>query len=105
MYKKTQGTLHSYHSAQLPQNSDEHDARKSSGTQTRQYLDVKLGKASKFLEINSINRKIGLAWNNLPKTIKESKYKTVNTFTKHVKEFYLSKYQIECVKLNCYICN
>ena len=99
MYKKTQGTLHAYHTNQLTETSSGNDI------QTRQKWDIKLKEINKFLEINSLNLKIGRSWNALPFSIKDNKFKTIDSFTKHVKELYLSQYKNECLIPNCYICN
>ena len=102
--------LHSYHASQLRQKNDREHGGDDHETeivtiQTRQYFDVKLKKTNNFLKINSLNLKIGSAWNNLTFKIKESRFKTVNTFIKHVKDLYLSQYRINCTIPNCYICS
>ena len=94
-----QGTLRSYHCDQLNIDVSE------SGIQTRQKWDVQLKPINNFLEINSINLKIGRSWNDLPFNVKDNNFKTIDTFTKHVKELYLSKYITDCLIPSCYICN
>ena len=59
----------------------------------------------KYQKMNSFNYKIGNAWNMLPFEIKDGHFKTVNTFSKHVKKHYISKYVKTCAVKNCYICN
>ena len=100
VHKKTQGKLHNYHSSQIIIKSEFNDL------ETRQKHDVNLKLyPSNCLRINSINYKFGKAWNELPFSIKDKIYKTSRTFSKHVKEFYLSKYDKHCEIMNCYICN
>ena len=100
MYKCLQGKLPKYHSVQIPTKLD------NSITETRQKHNIILKPhTNNNFKINSLNYKIGTAWNELPYDIKETSYKTMGTFTKHVKKHYLSKYDIECKLRNCYICN
>ena len=74
--------------------------------ETRQKFDVVIKvQRTNNSKINSINYKLGNAWNELPFTIKDGTYKTVRTFSKHVKHYYLSKYNIHCELNSCYICN
>ena len=100
VYKKSQAKLHSYHSMQLPIKSQSSDA------ETRQRYDVVLKTyPNDFSKMNSLNYKIGKVWNDLPFDIKDGMYRTIDTFSKHVKKHYLSQYEkITCQVKNCYIC-
>ena len=101
MYKKLQNRLHHYHTSQL---SMKHERQTIA---TRQRFDVQLDKKqlkNNFSRINAINHKIGSSWNELPLDAKMLAFKTLPTFTKRVKNIYLSKYPIKCYKRNCYSC-
>ena len=100
MYKKMQHRLHSYHSNQLITNLEQNN------TSTRQKFDVHVfGRhETNFTKINSINYKVGISWNELPFVTKTLAFKTLPTFTKNAKKFYLSKYSELCKVRNCYIC-
>ena len=100
MYKKNHGNLHNYHSRQLETKTEHNKTPK----ETRQMhdVDVKMHKASS--KINSINSKVGLWWNDLPHNIKSCNFKTIQSFSKHVKKHYLSKYNITCTDTRCYVC-
>jgi len=79
--------------------------RPSFDTETRQKYDVILkSHNNENSKMNSINYKIGNAWNELPFDIKDGLYRTVSNFSKHVKKHYLSKYDRDCKIKKCYIC-
>ena len=100
VYKNLQHTLHHYHSKQILLKSDSVDI------QTRQSHDVVINAwKTNNAKINSINYKLGCSWNELPIEIKDGSFKTIGTFSKHVKKHYLSKYSTSCTIANCYICN
>ena len=68
--------------------------------------DIKLtGPNNNFWKINSINQKVGKSWNELELSIRNNAYKTLATFTHHVKRWYISKYSSNCPIIDCYICN
>ena len=99
-YKKTQGKLHSYHSLQIPIRSQ------TLNLETRQKHDIIIKThTNKTAEMNSINYKFGNVWNELPFDIKDGFYRTVGAFSRHVKKYYLSRYETQCKLINCYICN
>ena len=90
MFKKFHGKLHPYHSKQLETKLDINQ------TATRQKYDVKMETHSENSKINSIKDKIGNVWNNLPFDIKSKNFNTITTFTKHIKQIYISKYKGLC---------
>ena len=95
-----QGKLNNYHSLRIPFKSQ------SLNTETRQKHDVIIKTHyNNNLRMNSINYKLGIAWNELPFDIKNGFYKTAGTFSRHVKKYYLSNYETQCKIMNCYICN
>ena len=102
MYKKIRGTIHTYHSSKLLLKSE-----KDSIT-TRQAHDVVIAhqKHSILYKTNSLNYKIGKAWNALPTSVKEKTSFTISTFTRSVKKSFLSKYRDShyCGNQHCYIC-
>ena len=97
--RKNLGKLHEYHAAQIPTRSD-------GNVKTRQKRDIIIKPFNNnTVKINSINYKLGNAWNELPIEIKDCHYKNTHTFSKHVKAHYLSKYKRNCNIENCYICS
>ena len=101
MFKKMKGTLHSYHAKQISTKFE------SLGVETRQKNDVLINGTcfTSVSKINSLNYKIGNAWNTLPFEIKSRSYKTLYTFTKTIKSHYISKYSKVCEVKKCYVCN
>ena len=100
MFKKTQSQLHAYHSEQIPTKAA------CLNIETRQKHDVVIHHLkTNTSKMNSINYKIGSAWNELPFEIKNSNFKTVSTFSKNVKAYYISTYTDKCEIRNCYVCN
>ena len=98
MFKRCHGTLHPYHWKQLCTKAELLDIN------TRQKYDVKMETHSENSKINSIKAKIGNVWNNLPFDIKSKNFNTITTFTKHIKQIYISKYNTHCKIRHCYIC-
>ena len=99
MYKKMQCKLHGYHASKLTTNYE------SNNTNTRQRYDVNVHMhKNKLSEINTINYKVGTSWNELSLDTKMLAFKTLPTFTKRVKNLYLTKYTDICTKRNCYVC-
>ena len=103
MYKKNKGLIHTYHASILPIKSQ------STETVTRQAYDVVMPhqKYTRLYKTNSLNYKIGYAWNELPLDIKERSSKVqLTTFTRSVKSLYLSKYddRYKCNDSKCYSC-
>ena len=99
MYKKKLEKIPDYHSEQLLTNFE----RKQLNTRQRHDIDIR--KCNNCLtQINSINYKVGKSWNELPLEIKESPPKSLPSFTKHVKELYISNYSDQCYISKCYIC-
>ena len=79
MYKKVNSTLHSYHTSKLATNFEitQKDTRQKDNVYVKTH-------DNNFLKINSINYKVGMAWNELTPDIKEQVLKTPSTFTKIV---------------------
>ena len=99
MYKKMQRKLHGYHASKLTTNYERNN------TNTRQRYDVNVHMhKNKLSEINTINYKVGTSWNELSLDTKMLAFKTLPTFTKRVKNLYLTKYTDICTKRNCYVC-
>ena len=98
MFKKYQGILHPYHCKQLLTRSE------ILNSETRQKHDVKINNYNENSKANSLNVKIGKIWNELPFDIKCRNFKTIATFTKHIKNLYISSYSTECLVRHCYIC-
>ena len=94
MYRKNKGILHSYHSEQLKTKSETETIARA----TRQKHDVIIKGHNSTSKINSINSKIGSAWNNLPFEIKHREFKHIGAFTKQIKKHYLSSYSFDCTK-------
>ena len=101
MYRKNNGTLHSYHSEQLKTKSE----RRITIKDTRQKYDVDLFTHKAISKINSINSKVASAWNTLPFEIKTCNFENVRFFNQFMKKHYISYYNLNCQKMNCYICN
>ena len=100
VFKKRQSKLPLYHSKKLPIKSEILEI------ETRQKHDIIMDTCKpKISKMNSINFKTGTAWNTLPFEIKNGHYKTIKTFSKHVRKYYISKYDKTCQVRNCYICN
>ena len=101
MHKKIHNNLHSYHASKLLTNYEVTEIH------TRKSEDVHINEFDKTLAIsNSINLKVGSIWNALDSVIKSGAYRmSVATFSKHVKNVYISKYSNVCTKENCYVCN
>ena len=99
MYKKMQSKLHSYHASKLTTNYE----RNNTDTRQRHDVNVHMHK-NKLSEINTINYKVGTSWNELSFDTKMLAFKTLPTFTKRVKNLYLTKYTDTCTKRNCYVC-
>ena len=100
MYKKTHNTLHAYHSSKLITNFE------ISNTNTRHKEDINIHTQTNSLSrINSINYKVGSAWNELDIDVRKYVSKTLKTFTLHVKNWYLKQYSYLCEVDRCYICN
>ena len=99
VFKNTKGKLPQYHSAQIPCKYD------PDLTQTRQKYDIKMKiPNNKCSEINSLNYKLGNVWNDLPFDLKDGHFRTIQTFSKHVKNHYSSSYKKHCEIKHCYIC-
>ena len=98
MYRKKCELLPSYHSNQLKTKSE------ISVRDTRQKYDVDMKTYNGISKINSINSKVGNAWNVLPFEIKCTDFKNIGAFSKLMKRHYLSKYTPDCIKTNCYVC-
>ena len=100
MFKKVNKKLHSYHTSKLLTNYE------TTGKHTRTENDVHINVTDNNLsKTNSINLKAGNNWNELPSEIKDNAHKvTISTFTKHVKNSYISKYSNTCTKDQCYVC-
>ena len=99
MYKKLHGFLPVYHSGKILTKFEKMNI------ETRQKFDIVLEIHNATSKNNSINSKIGNAWNNLPFHIKSAKYKTIDTFVKNVKAVYFLDYNTQCTDKNCYVCN
>ena len=99
MFKKCHGTLHKYHSERLGTKFE------LGTTQTRQKHDIIIKERNANSSINSINVKVGTVWNRLAFEIKDSKFKSIGTFNKHIKKSYISLYNTECNDKHCYVCN
>ena len=100
MYKRKHNILPSYHSERLVTNFERKQLN------TRQKYDVDISKCNKIIsQINNINYKVGKSWNELPFEIKESSFKSLSSFSRHIQNIYLSKYSDKCSTSNCYVCN
>ena len=103
MYKSIKGVVHNYHASKLVSKSD------NSNIVTRQAHNVVIlrHRHSKQYKINSLNYKIGTAWNELPLNIKTKSVFTLNTFTRAVKMMLLDRYDTNsiCKDKHCYSCN
>ena len=98
MYRKNRDMLHQYHASKLPIKGNVSQIR------TRQSLDVALETHDNLSKINSINYKVGTAWNELPLTLKEDVSISLPTFTSRVKSIFFSTYNSECAIQKCYVC-
>ena len=100
VHKKCHKKLHSYHTSKLLTNYE------ITGINTRCGNDVHINEPENSLtRVNSINFKIGMYWNELNSEIKEKAFRiSISTFTKHVKNDYISRYSEVCNKESCYIC-
>lgn len=70
---------------------------------TRQYDNIHCQNIHLNIEKQSINFKISTSWNNLPNTIKTSMI-SQSTFSKKLRDHYISNYQNLCNIVNCYVC-
>ena len=99
MHKKANNTLHEYHVSKLLTNFEKTQVN------SRYKDNIKLDKQNNNLsKINSINYKVGTSWNELDLSIRASVSKTLPTLTRHVKNWYLSKYNGTCILDCCYVC-
>ena len=99
MYKKKQNILPSYHCGQLITNFERRQLN------TRQRYDVDIFRCKTILtQINSINYKVGKSWNELPFETKESTFKYMSSFVRHIKNIYLFNYSETCIIPDCYVC-
>ena len=102
MYRKNNGTLHSYHSEQLKTKSE----RCITVKDTRQKYDVDLFTHKAISKINSINSKVASAWNTLPFEIKTCNCENVGFFNQFMKKkHYIYHYSLNCHKMNGYFCD
>ena len=98
MYRKIHNTLHNYHTAMLTTNFE------TTQTNTRNKDDINVLKCKPLNQMNSLNYKAGTSWNELASDVKKYATKTLQTFTQHVKRWYLSKYSKICKIDRCNIC-
>ena len=99
MYRNKLGKLHKYHAQQLTPKYTR------TSTETRQKHDIIIDKCNNLSKVNSLNYKIGKAWNELSFNTKDAYFKTIRGFTIHVKKGFLSNYKSICTIDSCYICN
>lgn len=97
-YRKQINILPSYLSNMLQ--SFQHNDRS-----TRQSNDIYINHISNKLEKQSLNFKVGNAWNDLPTFLKSIKQVHLKTFSKRVKSHFLSSYKSNiCTQINCFPC-
>lgn len=98
-YKQRLGTLHTYHSSKL------YNPLSQRVVHTRQDHDVNINRWTSNIQKQTLNYKIGTAWNSLPREIKCSPLVSEHSFAKKLKKYYLSKYTDTCNIQGCYVCN
>ena len=59
---------------------------------TRQASDIHQTSLAMAIELQSINFKVSSSWNELPTSVKDKNYHSVNALTKALKNHYSSKY-------------
>ena len=101
-YKRKINRLPIYHASRLQYN---HELRHRS---TRQDDSIALEIPNNLLEINSLNLKIGSAWNEVPSLVKinlKRKKSSEKAFATRMKNYTIKDYNVPCSIPSCYICN
>ena len=74
------------------------------GRESRQSNDIYIDRIRNKLQKQSLNSKIGLAWNSLTHHLKSLSNKCLPSFSKAVKTHLLSLYKLTCTKTDCPSC-
>ena len=99
MYKKIHNILHSYHTSRLTTHFE------LTQTNTRNKDDIIIEKPiNSQSKMYFINYKVGTSWNELDLHVRRYALKSVPTFKRHIKKWYISKYSYICTIDHCYIC-
>jgi exonuclease III len=98
-YKSLNGMLKSYFNEQLLPNTAIYNYS------TRRRNDIHQHNIRRTVQSQSLNFKVSSAWNDLPPNLKANHNKSIHTFTKLLKTYYISKYNDACREKNCFICS
>ena len=101
MFKKIHNTLHSYHTSKLLTNYE----ITQTNTRQKDNINIDIQNNTNLSKMNSINYKVGTAWNELDQSVKEHALQSLPTFTRNVRKWYISKYKETCNIDHCYTCN
>ena len=85
-FRSKSDTLKPYLTNQMVVNSSVHEHF------TRQATDIHQVSLAMTIELQSINSKVSSSWNELPTSVKDKNYHSLNALTKALKNHYLSKY-------------
>ena len=100
-YKRKLNTLPIYHTSKLRFN---HELRHGSTRQDDKFAVIKV---NALLKINSLNFRIGSAWNSALTDIKNvlnPKILSEKSFLLKIKRLFLQSYNVPCTIMDCYIC-
>jgi hypothetical protein len=73
--------------------------------ETRQRYNLHIENSHSCYSAHKISHKIAREWNNLPDYLKQKTTVLPHTFTKNLKKYLLSQYQVICNTQNCFSCN
>jgi hypothetical protein len=97
MFKKVKDNLPDYHKSKLT-------APESVNMRlTRQTADAYIHTIRKDIEKQTLNYKVGHAWNTLPISVKETNM-SIHSFSRRLKKHLLNEYNTSCSVVDCYIC-
>ena len=72
---------------------------------TRQSNNIYIRPILSNLSKQSINYKIATCWNQLPNSLHQCGHLSIKTFSKKVKNHFISTYPSTCHQTNCYVCS
>ena len=96
-YRKKLKTLPAYHSSCLLRVNEV-------GRESRQSNNIYIDRIGNKLKEQSLNSKIGQAWNSLSDSLKLFSNRPLPSFSKAVKRHFLSQYKLTCSKPDCPSC-
>lgn len=100
-HKKLKNLLPYYHELQLLTREE----YIPNHTRTRQQNHIYIHSIKTNIEKRLLNYSVGMTWNKLPENIKSLSHLSPKSFSKHLKNYFLSQYVNICTIANCYICS